>query len=77
MTSVGDMGYDIHMMETQAVREVPVSRITPYSELPNGETFIGVRPSRTPGKVVVRLFDRHDKLVTRLWNSNATILVGA
>lgn len=58
----------------KVVERVSVSRLIQGQELPNREIFINARPmpsDRT--KVLVRLFDVNDRIVTRTWNANATV----
>lgn len=60
-------------------RQTKVSRIFKGTILASGEVFINARPAAPgkPGKMVVRLFDRNDNIVTRLWNETVNLEVEA
>lgn len=55
-------------------RQTKVSRIFKGTLLASGEVFINARPEPgMPGKMIVRLFDRNDNIVTRLWNETVIL----
>lgn len=58
----------------KTIEQVTINRLVAGEELQNGEVFINYRPHPTDSsKVIVRLFNAHDQIVTRVWNANATI----
>lgn len=59
------------------VQEISVNRLFNGDVLERGEIFINKRPSKKPGKILVRLFESESsaRIVTRLWNVNAVVRV--